>query len=44
MNVFDSGIKIRCLAIHPNRPIIAVALKKVVRIYYVTFNEVKLLK
>lgn len=34
----NSDLKPRYLAIHPNRPIFVVALKKSVRIYFVTFN------
>ena len=37
-------MKPRHLCIHPNRPIFAVALKKMIRLYYVTFNEIKIIK
>lgn len=39
-----ADLKPRYLSIHPNRPIFAVALKKSIRIYYVTFNQIKILK
>lgn len=43
-NFSTSEAKIRQLAIHPNRPILAIALKKTIKIYYVTFNEIKVIK
>ena len=42
--MIDASIKIRTVAIHPNRPIIAVALRKEIKLYYITFNETRLLK
>lgn len=44
MNLLGQGIKIRHLAIHPNRPIFAIALQKTIQIYYVSFNEAKIIK
>jgi hypothetical protein len=40
----NSDLKPRHIAIHPNRSIFAVALKKMIKIYFVTFNEIKVLK
>lgn len=42
--MLGTSIKIRDIAIHPNRPIIAVAFDKKIRLYYIMFNEFKVLK
>ncbi len=42
--MLGADIKVRDIAIHPNRPIIAVAFDKKVRLYYIMFNEFKILK
>jgi hypothetical protein len=36
--------KVRYMDIHPCKPILAVALKKAIRLYYITFSDVKILK
>lgn len=40
----SSDLKPRHVCIHPNRPILAVALKTKIKIYYVSFNDIKVLK
>ena len=42
--MYSQEVKIRALTIHPNRPMIAIAFDKKIKIYYILFNEFRVLK